>query len=146
DPIAIDCATTLQTTEGPVSDQIVDVQPEISMRAHVQSMDDYERLYRRSLEHPDAFWAEQAKAITWFHPWHNVFDADYEEIDFSWYSGGRLNVCYNCVDRHLATAGDRTAIIWAADEPGVYGHISYRELKHEVCRVANVLLAHGVKK
>ena len=72
--------------------------------------------------------------------------ADYDAIDFAWFSGGRLNACYNCVDRHLADRADQTAIIWAGDEPGVYRHISYRELKHEVCRVANVLLAHGVKK
>src|SRR5260221_718876 len=61
-------------------------------------------------------------------------------------AGGRLNACYNCVDRHVEKRGDQTAIIWAADEPGVYKHISYRELKHNVCRLANVLLAHGVKK
>ena len=83
---------------------------------------------------------------TWFHPWQNVLDADYDEVDFSWYSGGRLNACFNCVDRHLETRGDQTAIIWAQDEPGVYRHITYRELKHKVCRIANVLLAHGVKQ
>ena len=63
-----------------------------------------------------------------------MLDADYEEVDFSWYSGGRLNACYNCVDRHLATRGEQTAIIWAGDEPGDYRHITYRELKHQVCR------------
>ena len=73
-------------------------------------------------------------------------DVDLEEVDFSWYSGGRLNACYNCVDRHLETRGEQTAIIWAGDEPGDYRHITYRELKHNVARVANVLLAHGVKK
>ena len=67
-------------------------------------------------------------------------------MDFSWYSGGRLNACYNCVDRHLNERGEQTAIIWAGDEPGEYRHISYREVKHNVARVANVLLAHGVKK
>jgi len=75
-----------------------------------------------------------------------VLDADYEAIDFSWYGGGRLNACYNCVDRHVPELGDRTAIIWAGDEPGVYRHITYRELKHDVCRLANALLAHGVVK
>jgi acetyl-CoA synthetase len=109
-------------------------------------MQEYERLYRLSLDSPEWFWGEQAKALDWFHPWHKVLDADYQEIDFSWYAGGRLNACYNCVDRHLETLGDQTAIIWAADEPGLYERISYRELKHHVCRVANVLLAHGVKK
>ena len=125
---------------------IYDVKPHIRERAHIKSMEEYQRLYRLSLENPAWFWAEQAKAINWFHPWHSVFDADYEEIDFSWFSGGRLNACFNCVDRHLETDGERTAIIWAADEPGVYKHISYRELKHQVCRLANVLLGHGVRK
>ncbi|MCP3938504.1 MAG: AMP-binding protein, partial [Actinomycetia bacterium] len=64
---------------------------------------------------------------------------------FDWYSGGRLNACYNCVDRHVEKRGNQTAIIWAADEPGEYKHITYREMKNEVCRIANVLKAHGVK-
>jgi len=129
-----------------VSQDIYPVKPHIRERAHVKSMYDYEQLYKRSIEDPSGFWGEQAKALEWFHPWNSVFDADYDEIDFSWFSGGRLNACFNCVDRHLPTRGDKTAIIWAADEPGVYKHISYRELKHNVCRLANVLLAHGVKK
>jgi acetyl-CoA synthetase len=122
------------------------VKPEIAERAHIRSMEEYQRLYRLSLDNPEWFWGEQAKALTWFHPWQSVFDADYKEVDFSWFLGGRLNASFNCIDRHLATHGDRTAIIWAQDEPGVYTHITYRELKHHVCRVANVLLHHGVKK
>ncbi|HEX6849877.1 MAG TPA: acetate--CoA ligase [Candidatus Polarisedimenticolaceae bacterium] len=129
-----------------MAEEIYDVKPHIQERAWIKSMEEYQRLYRLSLDNPEWFWAEQAKALTWFHPWHTVFDADYEEVDFSWFAGGRMNACFNCVDRHLATHGDRTAIIWAADEPGVYKHISYRELKHQVCRVANVLHSHGVKK
>jgi acetyl-CoA synthetase len=129
-----------------VSQDVYPVKPDIRERAHVKSMYDYEQMYKRSLDDPNGFWGEQAAAIEWFHPWNTVFDADYDEIDFSWFSGGRLNACFNCVDRHLARRGDQTAIIWAADEPGVYKHISYRELKHNVCRLANVLLAHGVKK
>jgi acetyl-CoA synthetase len=122
------------------------VKQNIRDRAHIKSMEEYQRLYRLSMDNPEWFWAEQAQAITWFHPWTNVLDADYEEVDFSWFSGGRLNACYNCVDRHLKDRADQTAIIWAADEPGVYRHITYREMKHHVCRMANVLLAHGVKK
>ena len=129
-----------------MSHEIHPVKPQIRARAHVASLEEYQRLYDRSLAQPEAFWAEQAGNITWFHPWTTVFDADYREVDFSWFSGGRLNACFNCVDRHLPTHAERTAIIWAADEPGVYRHISYRELKHEVCRVANVLLACGVRK
>ena len=122
------------------------VKAAVAARSHVKNMAEYERLYRLSLDNPDWFWAEQAKAISWFHPWQTVFDADYDEVDFAWFSAGRLNASFNCVDRHLETLGDRTAIIWAKDEVGDYRHISYRELKHNVCRVANVLLAHGVKR
>ncbi len=123
-----------------------EVKPHIRDRAHIGSMDEYRRLYQRSLEQPNEFWAEQARTLDWFHPWNTVFDVDNEEVDFGWYLGGRLNACFNCVDRHLDARGDQTAIIWAADEPGVYRHITYREMKHEVCRLANVLLLHGVKR
>ena len=114
--------------------------------AHLSSMAEYERLYRLSLDDPETFWAKQAERISWFHPWHSVFDHDYENVDFGWYLGGRLNACFNCVDRHLATRGEKTAIIWARDEPGQYEHITYRQLKHEVSRVANVLRYHGVRR
>jgi len=129
-----------------MTQDLYDVKPRMREVAHIRALEEYERLYRRSIEDPAGFWAEQAKMLDWYHPWHRVLDIDLEEIDFSWFGGGRLNAAYNCVDRHLETRGEQTAIIWAADEPGVYKHISYRELKHEVCRVANVLLAHGVKK
>ena len=129
-----------------MSQDIYPVKPHVRERAHLKSVEEYERQYRRSLDDPESYWGKQAKRIDWFHPWHSVFDADYQEIDFAWFSGGRVNACFNCVDRHLETKGEQTAIIWAADEPGVYRHISYRELKHQVCRLANVLLARGVKK
>jgi len=129
-----------------VESTVVPVKPHIAEGAHIPTMEEYQRLYRLSLDNPEWFWAEQAKTLTWFHPWNTVLDADYEEVDFAWYSGGRLNACFNCVDRHLRDRADQTAILWAADEPGVYKHVSYRELKHHVCRIANVLHAHGVRK
>jgi acetyl-CoA synthetase len=120
--------------------------PHIADRAHISSMDEYRRLYRLSLDDPETFWAKQADRISWFHPFNVVFDHDYDHVDFGWYLGGRLNACYNCVDRHLKERGDQTAIIWAKDEPGEYEHITYRQLKHRVSRVANVLRAHGVRR
>jgi len=135
----------MQVQEVEVS-EVYPVKEHIRDSAHIQSMDEYERLYRLSLDNPQWFWSEQAKLLDWFHPWNTVFDADYDEVDFAWFSGGRLNACYNCVDRHLEKKGDQTAMIWASDEAGTYRHITYRELKHEVCRIANVLKAHGVKK
>ncbi|MFT3710642.1 MAG: acetate--CoA ligase [Archangium sp.] len=118
----------------------------MNANAPVKTMEQYERLYRLSLDNPEWFWSERAKSLEWFHPWHRVFDADYEAVDFAWFSGGRLNACFNCVDRHAEASPDRTAIIWAGDEPGVYERISYRELKHHVSRLANVLLSKGVRK
>ncbi len=120
--------------------------PHIVEQAHIGSMAEYDRLYRLSLDDPETFWAKQAERISWFHPWNEVFDHDYENVDFGWFLGGRLNACFNCVDRHLSTRGDQDAIIWAKDEPGEYQHISYRQLKHEVSRVANVLKSHGVRR
>jgi acetyl-CoA synthetase len=129
-----------------VSQDLYPVKPHVRERAHISSLEQYEKMYRQSLEDPAAFWGEQAKTLDWYHPWHKVMDFDYEQVDFGWYLGGRLNACFNCVDRHVEARGEKTAIVWAGDEPGSYRHISYRELKHEVCRLANVLLAHGVRK
>jgi len=127
-------------------DELVAVKPKIAERAHLNSMEEYRKLYERSLAEPDAFWAERAEALSWFHPWQTVRSADYDEVDFAWFSGGRLNAAYNCVDRHLEQRGEQSAIIWVKDEPGQYQHITYRELKHNVCRMANVLLSHGIRK
>jgi acetyl-CoA synthetase len=115
-------------------------------RDESEAFAEYLREYRASIERPEDYWAERARILDWFHPWHQVFDQDLEEVDFAWFSGARLNACHNCVDRHVVTRGEQTAIIWAGDEPGSYRHISYRQLKHEVCRLANVLIAHGVHK
>ncbi|MEZ4386308.1 MAG: acetate--CoA ligase [Candidatus Krumholzibacteriia bacterium] len=120
--------------------------PAIAGRSHLGSLEEYQRLYRLSLDDPETFWAREAANVSWFHPWRQVFDSDYENVDFAWFMGGRLNACYNCVDRHLVERGDQDAIIWAKDEPGEYEHITYRQLKHEVARVANVLKAHDVGK
>jgi acetyl-CoA synthetase len=125
---------------------MIPVKPHVAEVAYLKSMEEYERMYRRSIDDPHRFWSEQAEEyVEWFHPPRNVLDIDREEVDFAWFSGGRLNASFNCIDRHLEKRGDKTAIIWAADEPGVYRHITYRQLKHEVARVANVLLAHGVR-
>ncbi len=123
---------------------MIAVKPDISLRAHVPSMDDYQRLYQASLEDPQAFWLDQAERLSWFQPPSEAGDCDFNSVDISWFAGGQLNACYNCVDRHAQSQPERTAIIWAADEPGEYTHISYRQLQREVSRVANVLLAHGV--
>ena len=122
------------------------IEPPASLRdrAHISSMNEYRRIYERSLADPEGFWAEQAESLSWFHPPSQIYDADLREVDFSWFGGGRINACFNCVDRHLATRGDKPAILWAGDEPGDYRSLTYRDLKHLVCKIANVLLAAGV--
>jgi acetyl-CoA synthetase len=112
----------------------------------VQSMEDYRRLYRRSVDEPEKFWADEASLLTWFHPFSTVLDVDVEEADFSWFGHGRLNAAYNCVDRHAAATPQKVALRWVGNEPGERRDITYRELKHQVARVANVLKAHGVHK
>ncbi len=125
---------------------MIDPKPEIAAHARIQNLEQYRALYERSLREPEVFWREQAERLDWFYPPTTVLDVDHEEIDFSWFGGGRLNACHNCVDRHLDARGDKTAIIWAKDEPGEYERISYRRLKHEVARLANVLLDQGVRR
>lgn len=107
----------------------------------------YERMYQRSIDDPEAFWSEQAKQfLTWFEPFDRVSDNDLSGGRIRWFEGGKLNVSYNCLDRHLDSHGDRNAIIWEGDEPGDTRHITYRALHEEVCRLANVLKSRGVSK
>ena len=107
----------------------------------------YERMYQRSIDDPEAFWSEQAKQfLTWFEPFDRVSDNDLSEGRIRWFEGGKLNVSYNCLDRHLDSHGERNAIIWEGDEPGDTRHITYRALHEEVCRLANVLKSRGVSK
>ncbi len=125
---------------------MIPVKTKIAERAHIGSMDDFAVLHRESLESPEDFWLWQAQRLDWFHPPYEVVRGGFDAVDFSWFPGGKLNACYNCVDRHLATRGDKTAILWAADEPGHYVHITYQQLHRMVCRIANVLQRQGVGK
>lgn len=111
------------------------------------SQADYRRLYQQSIEHPDQFWAEQAKAfLDWSTPWTEVQQADLKTGQANWFKGGKLNVSVNCIDRHLKNRGDQIAIIWEGDNPSESAEITYRKLHHHVCRLANVLKNRGVKK
>ena len=120
--------------------------PDISERSHLKSRAEYEALYRQSIDAPESFWREQAELLDWYHAPESIGRGDFEQVDFAFFEGGRLNASVNCVDRHVATRPDKTAIIWAGDEPGEYRHISYRELGQEVGRMANVLKANGVQR
>jgi len=107
----------------------------------------YLEMYERSVKDPEGFWSEHAKRIDWFEPWKKVKDTDFQgDIRIRWFEGGKLNACYNCLDRHLDKRGDQVAIIWEGDDPSVDKTFTYRQLYEEVCRFANVLKAQGVKK
>ena len=115
--------------------------------AHVSSMDDYERLYKRSVDDPEGFWAEEARArLDWEREFDLVRDCDFPTGTVAWFLGGKLNVCYNCVDRHTAERGDAPAIVWEGDQPNEVRRITYIELLQAVSRMANVLLHHGVRR
>ncbi|HBQ01215.1 MAG TPA: acetate--CoA ligase [Gammaproteobacteria bacterium] len=107
----------------------------------------YAEMYKRSIENPEKFWSEQAEEfIHWHAPWKQVFSSDFHTAKTSWFSGAKLNVSYNCIDRHLEKRGGQTAIIWEGDEPDHDLKVSYCELHEAVCRFANAMKARGVKK
>ena len=109
----------------------------------------YEEMYARSVADPDGFWGEQAQRIDWIEPFTKVKNTSFEwpDISIKWFEDGVLNVSANCIDRHLETRGDQTAIIFEPDDPkGEARHITYRQLHAEVCRFANVLKESGVNK
>jgi acetyl-CoA synthetase len=123
-----------------------EVGAERAARAHIDRAA-YQALYQRSIEDPSGFWADQAQQfVTWSRPWARVLDWDYQVPRIRWFEGAKLNVAYNCLDRHLPSRGDRTAILWEADEPDEMRSMSYRELFDAVCRFANALMARGVGK
>ena len=126
--------------------KIYDVLPAAAAKAHI-SEEKYQEMYAQSISDPNTFWAEQAKDfLTWSKPWDKVQSGNFNEGNIRWFEGGKINVSYNCLDRHLETRGDKVAIIWEGDDPQVSQNITYRELHEKVCRFANVLKARGAKK
>ena len=127
-------------------DQLFPVSDEWSNRALVNS-DTYEEMYAQSINDPEAFWGEHGKRIDWIKPYNTVKNVSYEgDVSIKWYEDGTLNACYNCVDRHVPTRGDQTAIIFEGDDPADSAHITYAELLEHVSRFANVLKSRGVQK
>jgi acetyl-CoA synthetase len=115
--------------------------------AHADN-DKYLEMYKRSTEDPEGFWAEQGKRIDWFTPYTKIKDVSYDpsDVHVKWYYDGTLNVAHNCLDRHLATRGDQTAIIWEGDDPAEDASFTYKELHEMVCKFANGLKSVGAKK
>ena len=108
----------------------------------------YEAMYAQSLKDPDGFWREHAGRIDWIKPFTKVKNVSWnpDNLFIKWFEDGTLNVSANCIDRHLPKRAKQTAIIWEGDDPKDSRHITYEELHREVCRFANVLKAHNVKK
>ncbi|ANC92209.1 acetate--CoA ligase [Azospirillum humicireducens] len=122
------------------------VKPEIAATAHVNA-EAYARMYEQSVKDPEAFWGEQGKRLDWIKPYSKVKDVNFnDDVHIRWFHDGTLNVSANCIDRHLATRGDQTAILFEGDDPGVSKAITYKELHEKVSRLANVLKKNGVKK
>jgi acetyl-CoA synthetase len=123
-----------------------DVPAGFAANAHINE-EQYRAMYQRSVDDPEGFWAEQAEQfLTWDKPWDKVLDWDYHKAHIRWFDGAKLNVSYNCLDRHLETRGDQVAIIFEGDDPSDDRRITYRELHGEVSRFANVLKSRGVNK
>ncbi|MGH1541916.1 MAG: acetate--CoA ligase [Arenicella sp.] len=125
---------------------IYSVAKKLAKRAHVDNQQ-YEKMYARSIEQPDAFWAEQAEQhVSWYKTWNKVSEVDYNSTEIKWFEGAKLNVSYNCIDRHLLEQAEQTAIIWEGDDPKHSLHITYQDLHDCVCRLANAMKSKGVSK
>ena len=118
--------------------------PEFSKHAHVHSLEVYDSISKRAAEDPEGYWSEIASQLHWFEPWKQVLEW---EVPFSkWFVGGRTNISYNCIDRHLnSPRKNKVAILWEG-EPGDVRALSYQMLHYEVCRFANVLRALGLQR
>ena len=127
--------------------KVYDVLPHAAERALIDEAT-YQAMYRRSIEDPEGFWADMANEhVHWFRKWDRVADWTFDgDVSIRWFDGARVNVAYNCLDRHLEERGDKPAILWEGDQPGEERSISFRALHAEVCRFANVLKSKGVRK
>nr|ADI16911.1 acyl-coenzyme A synthetases/AMP-(fatty) acid ligases [uncultured gamma proteobacterium HF0010_16J05] len=125
---------------------LFDIPAKIAERCLINP-DQYQAMYKRSIDDPDAFWSEQADAfLDWIQPWSEVSEADMAQGRIAWFKGGALNVSVNCIDRHLPARAEQTAIIWEGDDPSDDTHISYQQLYQRVCQLANGLRERGIKK
>jgi len=116
-------------------------------KAHIPNMNAYQEMYDKSVKDPDGFWAKQAERLDWMKKWDTVSNNDFTKAKISWFEGGKLNVSYNCLDRHIeAGFGNQTALIWEGNDPHTDKELSYSEMLSEVSKFANVLKSNGIKK
>jgi acetyl-CoA synthetase len=130
-----------------MSDKIYDIPPEWTKRAYVDTAK-YKEMYARSVKDPNGFWAEEAKRLHWYRAPSKIKNASFGpgDVSIKWFEDGSLNAAYNCIDRHLATRAQQTAIIWEGDDPSQSRHITYRQLHDEVSKLANILRNRNVEK
>lgn len=118
-----------------------------SQLPQIQSFDEYKKVYQESVENPEAFWGDIAKSFHWFKPWDTTLEWTFDPPKVEWYKGGATNLCYNAIDRHLDTLGDKAAIVYEPNDPKDANRIlTFKQLHTEVCKFANVLLNNGFKK
>jgi acetyl-CoA synthetase len=116
-------------------------------KAHIKTLKTYRELYKRSIEDPEGFWSDRAKELSWFKKWKRVLDYDFDEGKILWFAGGKINVSFNCLDRHLDTwRKNKAALIWVGEKVGEERVFTYQLLHHEVCMFANVLVSKGVRR
>ncbi|MDD4876876.1 MAG: acetyl-coenzyme A synthetase N-terminal domain-containing protein, partial [Dehalococcoidales bacterium] len=119
---------------------------ELSEKAYIKSLDEYKKIYQKSIDDPEAFWGELAEQLDWYKKWDKVLVKDFKEGKHEWFIGGQLNVSYNCLDRHINTwRKNKAALIWEGDI-GDSKTLTYQQLYYEVNKFANVLKKHGIKK
>ena len=118
-----------------------------SIKAHISNFDTYTNMYTNSIKHPDSFWGKQAEKLAWIKKWDTISNNDFTTAKINWFDGGKLNVTYNCLDRHVESGhGNETAIIWEGNDPKEDTTFTYSELLVEVCKFSNVLKSKGVQK
>ena len=128
------------------NDKQYPVSDDAKQRAHL-SIDQYQDLYQKSINAPETFWPEMANEfLTWSKPWEQLTESNLMTGTAGWFIGGKLNACYNCVDRHLPERAQQTAILWEGDDPSQQATITYQYLHQRVCQLANLLIQRGVKK
>ncbi|MBI1182750.1 acetate--CoA ligase [bacterium] len=117
------------------------------MSYRITSFDQYEKEYKESVENPEAFWAEVAGHFSWQKPWEKVLEWNFDQPDIKWFKGAKLNITENCLDRHLASRGNKLALIWEPNDPKErFIRYTYRELHQKVCQMANVMKRNGIQK
>jgi acetyl-CoA synthetase len=119
----------------------------MKLNAHISSIEEYNEIYKHSIDNPEEFWSEQADRISWFKKWNKVWEWNFNKAEIKWFEGAKLNASYNCIDRHVEEGyGKKAALIWEGNDPSETKTYTYDDLLEEVQLAANALKNLGVKK